>query len=328
MPPVVTDVPLPALRELWGRPGCSLDWSCLFTLPAWLEAWSSTLGRAADPYLKAVRDGDGAFGVAPLARDGGTATFLGDPEVCDYQDLVLSPGREAEAVSALWDAWAADGIRELVLTRVRPGSHVLRHLAPHARGAGAAVEVEPVAAGVELLLPASWDEYLSRLDKKQRHEVRRKLRRLDRAGEVRFHAVRGVPELEAVCDGFFAVFRGNREDKAAFLDPNTEAYFRALMRAAAREGLLNLGVLEVDGRIAAATLCFDHCNRTYLYNNGYYREFADLSVGLVGKLFSLRDSIERGVAVYDFLAGDERYKFQLGGTAVSLSRCVIELPSP
>jgi CelD/BcsL family acetyltransferase involved in cellulose biosynthesis len=322
---MIRDVSLADLRSLWRKPGSPLVWSCLFTLPTWLECWSSTLGSGVSPYLQVARGSGGEIGVAPLARAGEQARFLGDPEVCDYQDLVLAVGREAEAVRSLWEGWVSDGVRELVLHRVRPESHVLRHLAPYARSRGADVTVRSVATSVELPLPGTWEEYLAGLDKKRRHELRRKLRRLHRAGDTRFRRVATVREARAVAGEFFAVFRDNREDKAAFLHPDMEAYFAALMERGAGDGLLDLGLLEVDGTLAATALAFDHRGRTHLYNNGYRRRFADLSVGLLCKALSLRDSLERGVAVYDLLAGDEPYKFHLGGVAVPLSRCVIRL---
>ncbi|MDF1553960.1 MAG: GNAT family N-acetyltransferase, partial [Deferrisomatales bacterium] len=229
-------------------------------------------------------------------------------------------------VAALWSAWEREGVEALHLERVRPDSQVLGFLAPLARERCAAVAVEPAGVSVEVALPGSWDGYLERLDKKQRHELRRKLRRLQGAGAVEFRTVRSAGAgLAGAVAGFFRLFRDNREDKAAFLTPGMEAYFGAVIDAAARDGLLNLGLLELGGALAAAVLCFDHQGRTHLYNNGYSREFAPLGVGLLSKVLSLRDSLERGVAVYDLLAGDEDYKFHLGGGAVTLFRCVIRL---
>jgi CelD/BcsL family acetyltransferase involved in cellulose biosynthesis len=63
----------------------------------------------------------------------------------------------------------------------------------------------------------------------------------------------------------------------------------------------------------------------YLYNNGYDERFKSLSVGLLGKLLSIRDSIRSGMRAYDFLKGAEAYKRRLGGQPVQLYRCLIEL---
>ena len=41
------------------------------------------------------------------------------------------------------------------------------------------------------------------------------------------------------------------------------------------------------------------------------------------KVLSIRDSIEKGRAAYDFLKGQERYKQQMGGRPLQLYRCVV-----
>lgn len=321
----IQDVDLAGLRTLWKRTPSTLPWPCLFTLPPWLEAWLTTLGRGACSYLQVVFLGEEPVGFSPLLRYGQRATFCGDPEIFDYQDLVLAPGAEAAALAALWDAWRDAGVAVLDLRRLRPDALVLRYLVPFAEGRGAQVSVTPDGASVEVALPGSWEEYLARLEKKQRHELRRKLRRLYAGGEVSYRAVRRREEAAGVAGEFLHLFRDNRADKAAFLNPEMEAYFGALLSTNAREGLLNLGLLTCGGTLAAAALCFDHCGRTHLYNNGYRQRFAPLSVGLLSKVLSLRESLERGMAVYDLLAGEEAYKFHLGGRAVPLCRCEIRL---
>ena len=48
-------------------------------------------------------------------------------------------------------------------------------------------------------------------------------------------------------------------------------------------------------------------------------------MGLACKLLSIRDAIERGLATYDFLKGNEAYKHRLGGIPVPLVQCRIDL---
>jgi len=63
----------------------------------------------------------------------------------------------------------------------------------------------------------------------------------------------------------------------------------------------------------------------YLYNNGYDNDFSSLSVGLLGKVLSIKESIQSGKKTYDFLKGAEVYKRRLGGQPIQLYRCLIEL---
>ena len=50
-----------------------------------------------------------------------------------------------------------------------------------------------------------------------------------------------------------------------------------------------------------------------------------MSVGVLSKALCIRDSIERGKKRFDFLKGDEHYKYHLGGQEVQLYRCLIKL---
>ena len=52
----------------------------------------------------------------------------------------------------------------------------------------------------------------------------------------------------------------------------------------------------------------------YLYNSGYNPDFNDLSVGILNHVFSIRKSIIEKNNVFDFMRGNEIYKYRLGGT--------------
>ena len=186
------------------------------------------------------------------------------------------------------------------------------------------MSVKPVGISLEMDLPESWEAYLDALAGKQRHEVRRKLRRVAEAGDLTLRTVRTPAETDAAMDDFLHLFRRSRPDKLRFMTPGREAFFRSLAAGLARAGMLNLTVLEIDHRPAASTLCVDLGRTTYLYNNGFDPAFRGVSIGIVSKLMTIRASIESGRGVYDFLSGTERYKYQLGGKEVLLSRCVVE----
>jgi CelD/BcsL family acetyltransferase involved in cellulose biosynthesis len=314
----VAEESLESLDALWRDAASNLDWDCLFVLPPWLRAWWSAFGAGVAPFLCSVRDGGEVIGVAPLIAEGGTARFLGSTDVCDYQDFVTAEGREGDFFRTLLAHLSALGISRLDLGALRPDSSAMRELPPVAAEAGWKVAFEPEDVAVELDLPATWEGYLGGLAKKERHELRRKLRRLEGAGEVTFRRSEGTePDVAA----FFELFRASRPEKAAFLVGRREAYFRALAENTAGAGFLNLRFLDLDGAPAAAVLCFDYRSTTYLYNSGFDPRLEHLSAGILSKSLSIRDSIRRGRSRYDFLKGAEAYKYRLGGREVPLSRC-------
>ncbi len=126
-------------------------------------------------------------------------------------------------------------------------------------------------------------------------------------------------------DVFLRLFRDSRQDKAAFLTPSMESFFRSLASTMAEMKWLRLSILEIDASPVAATLSFDYKNSVSLYNSGYDPQYSWLSVGVLSKALCIKDSIERGRKTFDFLKGDEEYKYHLGGHEVPLYRCSISL---
>jgi CelD/BcsL family acetyltransferase involved in cellulose biosynthesis len=178
---------------------------------------------------------------------------------------------------------------------------------------------------MQMPLPASWDDYLGTLDGKQRHEARRKLRRAADAGELEISIIRDAADTGRAMDVFLRLFRQSRPDKAAFMTPRREAFFRRLADELARAGMLNLTCINIDRRPAAAVFCVDFDQTRFLYNNGFDPQYRGISIGVVSKLMTIRGGIDDGRQTYDFLNGGERYKHRLGGTEVPLSTCVVEL---
>ncbi len=321
----VTESSFDSLNAYWPDRQHRLKWDCLFVLPGWLKVWWQTFGSGQTPYLCSIRCNDELIGIAPLMVEGQTALLMGDDEVCDYLDVVVAPGREKAFCTALISHLRQQGVRQMDLGSVRADSVVFSHLAPAARENHCTVTCQPVDAAMELALPASWEAYLLQLSGKQRHEVRRKLRRLEEAGRVTCRFVDDAAEVSREMDIFLALFKRNRADKARFMTAQMTSFFHALAAEMAAVRLLKLFFLELDDVLAAAVMCFDYDATFYLYNNGYDQKYHSLSVGLLSKLFTIKESILQGKEKYDFLKGTEVYKHRLGGTRIPLYRCRVRL---
>lgn len=317
----VSDEKLENLPGYLDIPG--LKWSHPFFLPVWLNTWWNSFRGDNEPYIRVVRDGDEVIGVAPMMRRGSTAWFMGKTDVCDYQDFIGREGREADFCAALLEDLAGNGIGELEMGHVRPDSLVRTWLLPAADKRGLAVETRQDNVSAEMDLPGNFDEYLSGLNKKQRHEVRRKVRRLNEEGTAVYRMVSVPEEVDRELDTFFRMFTESREDKAEFLTQDMETYFRKLAAALAGEGIIRIGVLELDGRPVAEVIGFDYGRTRYLYNSGYDPDYTGISAGLVSKVYTIRDAIERGLTMFDFLEGPEPYKYHLGGREVPVNYCKI-----
>jgi CelD/BcsL family acetyltransferase involved in cellulose biosynthesis len=176
---------------------------------------------------------------------------------------------------------------------------------------------------VELDLPSSWDEYLAMLNKKQRHEIRRKLRRLWEWGNVDYRCLEVGQGDGDFVNTFLRLFSLSRQEKANFMTGRVESFFKSLARAMAEVRLLRLGILELDTLPVAMIMGFDYNDAMYLYNSAYDPDYSYLSVGLLSKVLCIKESIKRGMKKWDFLKGGEPYKYHIGGREIPLYSCQI-----
>jgi CelD/BcsL family acetyltransferase involved in cellulose biosynthesis len=303
----------------------TLNWSSVFVLPAWMQVWWQVFGSGKDIFIRTVRDGDKVIGIAPLRVKDGTACFIGGTDVCDYLDFIVVPGKEQDFFNVLLDELKKSDIKRLDLKHVRPDSTALTSLVALAQGRRYDVTSTKEDVSLEMDLPPDFEEYLEALTTKQRHEVRRKLRRLSEEGKIEYRFVDNGGAIPAAMNTFFRMFVESRQDKADFMTERMKSYFNLLADTMAGIGLLRLGILELDNQPVAEIMCFDYNNCIYLYNSGYDPRYTSLSAGLLSKVLAIKDSIEKGKKRFDFLKGEEIYKYHLGGKEVPLYRCQIAI---
>ena len=301
------------IESAWSALAAQRQPPSIFLTPEWIAV--ARVHQRTEPITLAVDD----LGVAALAREAdGTITFAGG-QLTDEQDVVARSGSEAEVATAVarWiAAKRAPRVRFEYVPEARPTLDAVGAVLGEAgyRVVRARQTVSPV-----LDLPAAYDRYVQSLGKKARHELRRKVRRLETAGPASFRFASDA-ERAAVLDRFFALHRLSRGEKAGFMTPEVERFFRDIADALAPLDRLRLGVLAFDGADAAVLFGFALGPVIALYNAAYDPGLASLSVGIVSHAWAIREAITRGYTTYDLLRGDEPYKYDLGGRDRWLAR--------
>ena len=297
------------------QPSVFLSWQ-------WQTAWARAFLAERPLHLLRVSDDAGTLaGLLPLYDESaGLRRFVGGVDVSDYLDLIVPAGREEEVWQALLQHRAGEAT-EWDLRAIRAGSPTLDILPRLCPAAGIRAQVEREDRCPVLELPASWDAYLDRLPGKDRHELRRKIRKLERelpGTSVRSHA---SPEgWDGALAAFLRLHRLSKAGKARFMDERMEAFFRDATHALAARGWARLWFLDWDGAAIASFLCLEHAGSVGLYNSGFDPLHAKLAPGIVLLARVIRDAIDRGVPLFDFLRGDEPYKYAFGPTAQDLFR--------
>ncbi len=308
--------------EEWERilPDCVAN--TIFVTPWWQKVWWNNFGHGNKLWIHSVREGDSVLGVAPLMERAGVVTFVGDKDLSDYFDFLAIEGNEEDFYRALCSHLADSDIdwRCLDLPSLREDSPTLNYLPALAEERGLKVQIERETTTPVAQLPNTWDEYVAGLRRKDRHELRRKLRRLEGTDGHHQYQCSNGDGLGDCMDDFFRLLRASKEEKAEFLTPGRERFFVDIAEELSSRDQFKLYFLEVSGERVACCICLDYGGSYLLYNSGYDPGYSQLSVGLLNKAFSIRTAIEEGRRSFNFLKGNERYKYHLGGQDVSVYR--------
>jgi CelD/BcsL family acetyltransferase involved in cellulose biosynthesis len=301
-----------------------------FSRHEYLSEWWKTLGggewrvgeasRPPELVLISGTENDQLIGIAPLFiadYDGQRALMLvGSIEISDYLDLIVRADDHGRFLSGLMDFLGSSAVDEwsaIDWYNLPDSSPTLNALKAESDRRGWTHNEETYRPTPRIPLNGSFEEYLSRVEKKQRHEIRRKMRRAAESEKnVRFHVIDQTADIEAEINSFFDLMVQD-PNKEQFLHPEMREQMTVTIRNASRCGYLWLAFLEVDGTKAAASLNFDYKNKLWGYNSGVGREHMELSPGWVLLSHVIQWCCENNRYEFDFMRGDEEYKYRFGG---------------
>jgi CelD/BcsL family acetyltransferase involved in cellulose biosynthesis len=291
----------------------------------YLSTWWKTMGGGewdhGELHIVTAREANGDLvGIAPLFfssnRDGVPALLLlGSIEISDYLDLIIRPQEINSFIEALFQLLAEQHTPEwqaLDFYNILEDSPTLPALKSAAELRGWVFDQQPLQHCPYIQLPGDWDAYLAGLRKKQRHEIRRKMRRAQElALPVRWYIVEDKITLDNEIEEFLNLMAQDPE-KDQFLSKIMRSQMRAAVHAAFEAGWLQLAFLEVGDQKAAGYLNFDYAGHIWVYNSGINFDYREYSPGWVLLGHLLKWGNENGRTNFDFMRGDEAYKYRFG----------------
>jgi CelD/BcsL family acetyltransferase involved in cellulose biosynthesis len=292
---------------------------------AYQRAWWTHLGPGR-LFTMAAREAGELVGIACLYLHGGAIHFNGCVEETDYLDLIAPVDKASAVWPAILDMLSAPEFPEwhsLDLCNIPETSPSRQILADEAGKRSWAFESSIHEVCPVISLPGSFDAYLDSLDKKQRHELRRKLRRAEAANVV-LSQVTAEDDLAAEVDDFLQLLVLSTSEKGSWLNEGRRAVFHEVAAAALANGTLQLLFLEIEGQKAATLFNFDYRDRIWVYNSGLDpAAFGFLSPGVVLTAQAIEVAIESGRREFDFLRGNEPYKYRFGAQDTTVYRLKI-----
>jgi CelD/BcsL family acetyltransferase involved in cellulose biosynthesis len=241
---------------------------------------------------------------------------IGCVDVTDYVDMFADPAQ----VDAVQEAFAAylmehrDQYDRINWCNIPEASPSLARFPGKLEALGFNVESELQEVCPVIDLPGDWEAYLEQLDKKQRHEIRRKMRRAESEASIQWYVVDETHDIEEEVQKFLKLMRASHPEKAKFLDdPHNTAFFTQIVPLVYRCGWLKMSFLVINGTPSAAYCDFDYNRRIQVYNSGLLPlDNSHLSPGIVLLAYNIRDAIAQRREVFDFLRGNETYKYRMG----------------
>lgn len=243
-------------------------------------------------------------------------TVFGGEEVTDYGDIVVDVAykeKNNEIWQAILDHLRKMNINQVKLDYIREDSLTFEIF----KNQATEKTVAPYIA-----LPVTWDEYLESLDRVDRKELKRKMRRLDTVSHsyVCLDKIAGADFEE-----FVRLHRLSSSIKKQFMSQDMKDFFWDLIAVPKQGWKINVCFLRINEANTAALLTFENESTVFGYNSGYDPTHNYYSVGLLLHAFKIKQAIESKKKIYDFMRGNERYKFDLGAKPLRLYQCTVSL---
>jgi CelD/BcsL family acetyltransferase involved in cellulose biosynthesis len=295
---------------------------CLFLTWEWLFTWWKHLSGGRRLSILAVRAHGELVALAPLAwrprrlekfLSMGALEFLGTGTVgSDYLDLIVRSGHATPAIRALAGSLVEAGAA-VRFAQVRPDAPNPMTFADElGRRRWSIRSTKTDVCPFIDLTGHTWDSYLDDLGSAHRYNFRRRFRNLERLGRVRFTRVETEADRATALRELVALHQMRwqpRGGSSAFDRPALVDFHDELSALALARGWLRLFTLRLEDVAVAAVYGFRYRDTFFFYQSGFDPRLARASVGLLAVGLSIKAAVEEGAREYDFLHGDEAYKF-------------------
>jgi len=324
------------------------DWTILLQKSAsdslcltweWMDTWWKHYRTDKSLYIIKVSDDNGALlGLAPLCITDDHVyhiasltilSFMGSGEVCsDFLDFIILKGEEQKVLeiilehikkhSNLWHF--------AILNDVSESSPSYKMILDILQSQGSAYLINEGSTCPYIELPDTYESYTKSLSRNMRYNLKRKTRNIEKNFNAKFTIVDNSVNLEKAMDNVIELHKKRRAmigDSGNFVRDRLLAFHRDIAPIFKEKNILRMYTLDIQKKPVAAIYGFRYCGKFYDYQTGMDPKFAKHSVGTVLLGHCIRDSIENGLKVFDFMRGAEPYKFRWTKTSTKTVNIII-----
>jgi CelD/BcsL family acetyltransferase involved in cellulose biosynthesis len=314
----------------------SSDWDSLLERSPCNRAFSSSSWFLAacrhvplmSPYVILARRGETLVGVLPLAltHDGEIAGFPG--RFSDYNDLVALP-EESHVLAGLLN-YAISGsksYKRVVLSNIRRDSNCMRavqvlRLTGHR---GGPISQDRICRYIRL--SSGYEEYLATRGRRFRKTLRYAHRQATSNNvEVRQLEVEHFP-WDQLPDVFLSLHLSRMGVKSCFASAEGESFAREMLPKLFAERRMQVFALFEQEKPIGIDLCMVGVNSLCAWNGGFSPEAEHWSPGRLLIDTEIKQAYAMQLEEYDFMRGEEDYKFGWATHSRVISQLELEVQS-
>lgn len=162
-------------------------------------------------------------------------------------------------------------------------------------------------------ISGDFESYLQTVSSNHRANFRRRQRKLNDTCKLTMEIATTPAQVEKDFDTLFALHQKRwtqREGTSAFNNETSRRFHRRVAKMMAENNVARIFSLKCDDKTVAALYCFLYDHRLMYYQAGFDIDYESQSVGLVLMGMILQYCHEQGYSEFDFLRGEEEYKFR------------------
>lgn len=272
----------------------------------WIVEWLKFFKKGRKPFILLDEENDELVSLMPLIGSMLRYRFIGYNN-SDYIDIIDQKWRFEQIMSLARGAIPGDAIIDL--EHIPEDSYFLKYIKENFKDDTAVI---PQESCPYMELAPDWEQCKSGLNKRFRKNLEYSIRRLER--DFRFDVMKPRSEVDVeVFMKHLIKFHQERWHKkmmpGAFYSERIRQFHVSVAKKLFKKGFLILNAININEKIAAVIYGFKTDRCYYYYLSGFDQNYAKFSLGNVLVGLTVKEAIENGAKIFDFLRGNESYKY-------------------
>ena len=289
----------------------------------WLSTWHKWFGREKHPFLLCARESGNLIALLPLCVEKRQSSrfspglkrmsFMGESYgASDYLDILALPGFKQKSADIFIEYLALPHSFDLLeLEGIAADSYTLQSLARcFANDGRFSYRIVPQYICPRMSLDSRWEDLLER--SRRSDYFKRCIRRLNKIASFEFRVISDVNEIPAAFGRLLELHVGRwieRGGSSAFRTAEQKGFTFDAAAELAGAGMTRFEEIWLEGECRASLFGFESGGCYYFFLSGFDQAWSKHSLGFTLLWLSIREASRRGLKMYDFLRGDENYKF-------------------